>query len=339
MSLLWVTFLIVPFLFLILIVLLVFILLPLIIARSPYLLRKTLFNTGGAATNKLYYDENAKLGVRNFYVTIPSNTSEEITIGIYHFLPQYYVLNHTEKIPLEEYKELLHNSPYNVLLIFHGIGQSRASFSDKYGILSRIFHVIVFDYRCFGDSTKAELTENGLISDCVLVYKWLRNNTSSSIYVWGQSLGSVLCVNTVFTLEKENIIPKGMIIESGFTSIRDAVLDSPLGKISSWTPWFSLLLESYEKNGLCLNTIMPLSDIKCPVMIMHAADDKMIPLKQGMQLYEVVMNRSIKVNIAKFLPIAAMYECGHDFIYEFPAFSKHIVDFISTCEKEFDSTI
>lgn len=142
-----------------------FILVPYILSRSPYLLRKTLFTTGkflnrmtskliysiisgGAATNKLYYDQNTKRGVRNFYISFKDENGKEITIGAYHFLPKDYILNQTEDIPITDYEKLLSNSPYNVLLLFHGRGQSRASFGTKYEMLSSIFHVIVFDYRC-----------------------------------------------------------------------------------------------------------------------------------------------------------------------------------------------
>lgn len=93
-------------------------------------------------------------------------------------------------------------------------------------------HILIHNFLGFGDSSKAHLTENGLVHDCVLLFKWLRNSTTSSIYVWGQSLGSALCVETVHMLNKENIIPKGMILESSFTNLREAVLDSPAGKVS-----------------------------------------------------------------------------------------------------------
>ncbi|XP_044750737.1 lysophosphatidylserine lipase ABHD12-like [Coccinella septempunctata] len=317
---------------------LVFLLIPIILSRSPYLLRKTLFTTGGAATNKLYYDRNTKPGVRNFYITFQDETGKDINIGAYHFLPKEYILNQTEDIPPSEYERLLNNSPYNVLLLFHGRGQSRASFGNKYEMLSSIFHVIVFDYRCFGDSSKAILSEYGLVRDCVHIFKWLRNRTSSSIYVWGQSLGSALCIETVYMLNKENIIPKGMILEASFTTLREAVLDSPVGRIFSWVPWFSSLLDGYESNGFVFKSSIHLTEIRCPVMIMHAVDDEVIPFNQGMKLYEVVIRRPIKINIAKFLPIAASYRCGHDFIYKFPNFTSQIMDFMTICDSEFNMT-
>ncbi|KAL3285012.1 hypothetical protein HHI36_019140 [Cryptolaemus montrouzieri] len=325
MNSIWLAISLVLLVVLILIALLAILLIPIIIARSPYLLRKTLFTTGGASSDSTYYEKNTKSGVRNFYVTIPSDSGKDITIGIYHFLPEDYTVNQTEDIPPSEYEQLLRNSPYHVLLLFHGRGQSRASFGAKYAILSRIFHVIVFDYRCFGDSTMAELSENGMVNDCVLLYKWLQNRTSSSIYVWGQSLGSALCIETVYILDKENIMPKGMILESSFTNMREAVLDSPVGRIFSWIPWFSVLLDGYENNGFLFNSSVHLSEIRCPIMIMHAADDRVIPFHQGIKLYEVVMRRKISVNVAKFLPIAASYKCGHDFIYKFPNFTVHIM--------------
>ncbi|XP_045461920.1 lysophosphatidylserine lipase ABHD12-like [Harmonia axyridis] len=317
---------------------LVFIFLPIIISRSPYLLRKALFTTGGAATDKLYYDQNTKLGVRNFYVTFKDESGKDINIGVYHFLPKDYILNQTEDISLLDYDKLLWDSPYSVLLLFHGRGQSRASFGSKYEMLSKLFHVIVFDYRCFGDSSRAFLTEHGLVMDCVLLFKWLKSRTSSSIYVWGQSLGSAVCIETVYILDKENVIPKGMILESSFTNLREAVLESPVGRIFSWIPWFSVLIDGYNKNGFLFKSSIHLSQIRCPVMILHAVDDKIIPFHQGIKLYEVVMRRPIKLNVAKFLPIAASYECGHDFIYKFPNFTNHILDFMNVCDSEFNLT-
>lgn len=128
--------------------------------EATILIYSLYFIAGGAATDKLYYDQNTKLGVRNFYVTFKDESGKDINIGVYHFLPKDYILNQTEDISLLDYDKLLWDSPYSVLLLFHGRGQSRASFGSKYEMLSKLFHVIVFDYRCKYDTLSELFAES-----------------------------------------------------------------------------------------------------------------------------------------------------------------------------------
>lgn len=317
-------------------VLVLILLIPLIIAYSPSLLLKTIFTRDrGTPTESSFYENKAKRNkFRNFYVSFQDKENNNITLGVYHVLPSKYTHN-IKELTDEQYDQFLWHSPYPVLLVFHGRGQTRSYFEKKYVLLSNFFHVLIFDYRCFADSTIAVLTKQALVDDCTYIYKWLSSKTTSDIYVWGHSLGSALCIETVHLLNKESIIPKGIILEASFTCFEKAVLDSPFGMFSC-IPTFSILLKSYKRHGFIFNSCELLSEIKSPVMIIHAKDDKEIPFQQGLELFSVASNRNINNNITKFVGVEGDFKCGHSFIYNFPDFIQHISDFIEMCKMESD---
>lgn len=138
---------------------------------------------------------------------------------------------------------------------------------------------LILDY---GDSTPAILSEPAVVSDSVQVYKWVRQQTSAEIYVWGHSLGTALSTHTVKTLKMEGIIPYGLMLEAPFTTMREEITYHPIGKVYSWLPYFSAtILDPLEKNGFHFRTIDNILDVDCPIMIMNAEDDAIIPYTLG----------------------------------------------------------
>lgn len=64
------------------------------------------------------------------------------------------------------------------------------------------------------------------------LYKWLRAQSNADIYFWGHSLGSALSTHTIAKLSEENIVPMGLFLEAPFSTLRDAVVEIPLSKVS-----------------------------------------------------------------------------------------------------------
>lgn len=78
-----------------------------------------------------------------------------------------------------------------------------------------------------------ELSEAGVISDTVQLYKWVRSKTNNMIYFWGHSLGAALSAHTVKVLkEQDDIVPTGLVLESAFTTMRETMIHHALGKVS-----------------------------------------------------------------------------------------------------------
>lgn len=64
------------------------------------------------------------------------------------------------------------------------------------------------------------------------MYKWVRNLTSSNIFVWGHSLGTAISTHTLALLDAENIAPTGLILESPFNNMRDEISEHPFSKVT-----------------------------------------------------------------------------------------------------------
>lgn len=76
------------------------------------------------------------------------------------------------------------------------------------------------------------MSEDGIISDSVQIYKWIRSMTKNEIYLWGHSLGGALTLHTVRKLKELDIIPMGVVIESSFTTMREEIKTTSLAKVS-----------------------------------------------------------------------------------------------------------
>lgn len=85
----------------------------------------------------------------------------------------------------------------------------------------------------YGDSgTNVEMTEDGIVSDSVQIYRWIRSVTKNDIYLWGHSLGGALSLHTVRKLKEKNIVPMGVVIESSFTTMRDEIPTTSIVKVA-----------------------------------------------------------------------------------------------------------
>lgn len=84
----------------------------------------------------------------------------------------------------------------------------------------------------YGDSTKAEMNEEGIVSDIVELFKWVKERTNSQVYIWGHSLGTGVGTQTIARLSEESIQPAGLVLEAPFSSVTDVVRDNILVKVS-----------------------------------------------------------------------------------------------------------
>ncbi|KAK4873293.1 hypothetical protein RN001_015322 [Aquatica leii] len=226
-------------------------------------------------------------GARNMYVTV--NSVENITLGIWHFLPKPLYNDSIENLSFN-YSDLLANSDYPVLFHCHGNGGNRLYHLEIYMKLTRYFHVFAFDYRSYGDSTPGTLSEEGLVQDTVALYKWLRNNTKADIYVWGHSMGTAVAAHTVDRLKQDGLVPMGLVLESPYTTLREEALRYPLARLLTWMPWFNVtMLKPIWNNGFRFETEVHVLNVDCPIMILHSKDDDIIPYDLAVKLYDTAM--------------------------------------------------
>jgi abhydrolase domain-containing protein 12 len=99
------------------------------------------------------------------------------------------------------YEEILRKTKDPIVLYLHGNTGTRANGHrvDLYKILRRLgYHVIAMDYRGFADSSDMSPTEVGCVNDALAMYRYIKNLTSSPVFVYGHSLGMVLFTKNVF---------------------------------------------------------------------------------------------------------------------------------------------
>lgn len=88
------------------------------------------------------------------------------------------------------------------------------------------------DYRGYGDSGNIQPTEEGVVSDALKVYDYIRNNTKNPVLLWGHSLGTGVSTHLLSIMAKMEIPgPKALVLESAFTNIRDELRAHPLSKV------------------------------------------------------------------------------------------------------------
>jgi len=132
-------------------------------------------------------------------------------------------------------------------------------------------NTFIFDYRGYGQS-EGRTTENGTYLDAVGAWNYLvekQKISNHKIIIFGRSLGGAIAA---WLAQKYS--PAALIIESSFTSIPDIA-----SKIYPIFPVRMLSRFNY-------NTKEYLSNIRCPLLVIHSSDDEMIPFSHGSRLFE-----------------------------------------------------
>ena len=172
----------------------------------------------------------------------------------------------------------------------------------------QIFHrmglnILIFDYRGYGKSG-GKPSEKGTYLDAEAAWKYLveeRKIKPAKIILYGRSVGGAIAA----WLAKEQTIKAALIMESTFTSVKD------LG--AQVYPFLPIRLMS-RFNYSALDY---LSQVNCPVLIIHSRDDEIIPISHGEKLFEIANEPKSFLEIkgthnAGFIISAESYEEGLD---------------------------
>lgn len=161
-------------------------------------------------------------------------------------------------------------------------------------------NVICFDYRGFGDSTGTP-SEYGLRVDAHAMFSWVasRVSSSSSVIIYGQSLGSAvacrlaadLCSQSQHQPSLASAGYKGLILDAAFTSATEAAISHPLFKGIFKVlprPLCSLVLHRIPDRW---ESHVAIADITRPILFVHKTCDEVVPVKMGRSLAEVASRR------------------------------------------------
>ena len=191
------------------------------------------------------------LGLKYEEVSIQSSDTTKLFIGIFH----------TQRADT--------TSPW--ILYFHSAG----GFARTDIARCQIFHelglnVLAVQYRGYEKST-GEPSESALYADAEVSYNFLRtvkNVPPANIVLYGHSLGTGIAV------ELAGKVPAaGLALEGAFTSMPALYWEQ-----YPYLPWSLISRERYE-------SIQKIGTITIPKIIIHASDDKMVPISQGQELF------------------------------------------------------
>ena len=159
----------------------------------------------------------------------------------------------------------------HTLLFLHG---NAGNVSYRLDLLKR-FHtlglsVFIIDYRGYGQS-QGTPSEAGTYSDALGAWRYLtevRGVAEHEIIVLGRSLGGAVAVWLAV-----RHTPAALILESTFTSI--AAMGEHYYARLPLAPLLRIHYASIDRIG----------DIRCPILIAHSPDDRIVPFAEGRKLF------------------------------------------------------
>lgn len=254
-------------------------------------------------------------------------------VGVWHTVPAH--MWREAQLKDGHWFESSLTSAQSVILYLHGNAGTRGGDHrvQLYKVLSSLgFHVIAFDYRGWGDSDGSP-SELGMTSDALFIYDWLKvrlNNTP--LYVWGHSLGTGVATNLVRRLCDRGSPPDALILESPFTNIREEAKNHPFSVVYRFLPWFDwFFLDAISANNIHFASDDNVNHISCPLLILHAEDDSVVPFHLGKKLYLTASrSRSLSGHKVQFVPFDSSLSYRHKFIYRSPELGHILSNFLES---------
>ncbi len=157
------------------------------------------------------------------------------------------------------------------LLLCHGNAGNVGDRVEHARLLSRAgFSVLLFDYRGYGCST-GRPSEEGTYRDARAAREALEREAdldqAGPVYL-GESLGGAVAL--ALALEAP---PRGLVLQSTFTSVRDMAREHYPYLPSGFLP------DAYP-------SLSRIERLRSPVLVMHGEDDEIVPASHGRALFE-----------------------------------------------------
>uniref|UniRef100_A0A9J7ZFX2 Abhydrolase domain containing 12, lysophospholipase n=1 Tax=Cyprinus carpio carpio TaxID=630221 RepID=A0A9J7ZFX2_CYPCA len=231
---------------------------------------------------------------RNFYL----QPEEGINIGVWHTVPS--VMWREAQAKDAEWYDKSFQSSHPVILVKH--------------------HMVLFVCAGWGDS-EGSPSEKGMTSDALFLYQWIKQRIGQKpLYIWGHSLGTGVATNLVRRLCDRGTPPDALILESPFTNIREEAKSHPFSLVYRYLPGFDwFFLDSITANDIRFASDENVNHISCPVLILHAEDDTVVPFQLGKKLYDLAaQSKSLNGHKVQFIPFPSSLGYRHKFIYKSP---------------------
>ncbi|KAL3049988.1 hypothetical protein OYC64_012118 [Pagothenia borchgrevinki] len=259
----------------------------------------------------------------NMYLT----SEEGISLGVWHTVPESKWKEAQGK-DLAWYQNTLRDgSP--VCIYLHGNTGTRAA-AHRIGVakvLSALgYHVLVPDYRGFGDST-GEPTEAGVTTDALYVYNWVKERSGDSLVViWGHSLGTGVATNAAVKLHDQGRSFDGVILEGTFNTKGQEM------PVFTWYYWRLpgsgyLFPDPGEENKALFPSEENLKKMTCPILFLHSEDDHLAPIQTVQEMYEVAV-RAQNAERVKMVPFDGSLGYLHNGLYRDPHLPDSLQKFV-----------
>lgn len=186
--------------------------------------------------------------------------------------------NKVPPIKIDE-KELFTQSGINMMFYDRGIGAPIViqSHGNKGSIFDREHYLeyfdgcslLLYDYRGFGRS-QGNTTTKSILDDGEDVLNYVfKHYPNRKVILWGKSIGSSVAW---YLASKYNV--DGLIITSGFAKLKD-VISAHAG---------NLIAHIISKLMFLPDNTIHFKNVMCPVLIMHAIDDKLVKISHAHML-------------------------------------------------------
>ncbi len=165
---------------------------------------------------------------------------------------------------------------HKIIVYFHGNSYNIAAFYHKLiPFVSAGYGVFIGEYRGFG-GIEGTINEANIAADSQAAIDYLNSlgYHNSSLIIYGMSLGSFSAVNTAYTKGLQDSFA-ALILEVPFDSLINVVKQ----RIWPLFPFDLIIKDDYDN-------VSKIKQLHLPVLIMGAAEDKVVPLPRAKALYE-----------------------------------------------------
>ncbi|VDK54267.1 unnamed protein product [Cylicostephanus goldi] len=246
-------------------------------------------------------------------------------IAFRHMLPRSLSYKYREKgihPQDEDIEESLSDEKHPIVVYLHGNSFDRTIGHrvELYNVLNKLeYHVVAFDYRGYGDSD-GDPSEKGLVNDSLLVYEYVKQHCgNNTVIIWGHSMGTGVAVHLVKNLCVEGNPPEGLVLESPFNNLGDAIMGHVLGIPLRWMS--DDLLPNSKVSAVSrffFSHLDVIFSITCPILMLHAENDHVIPVTLARKLRDAAVASQRDIKYVEF-ETAKNYK--HKFIYMAPELS------------------
>ena len=180
----------------------------------------------------------------------------------------------TDKIKIGSRVHLSDKLNHNIIF-FHGNGEICQDYDTVASMFNtRNINFIVIDYRGYGLSNGKPTKEN-LLTDSTFIFDWIEkyltnHGYTGKITIMGRSLGSASVCN---------------ILESRSDKIHSTIIESGFSTEEFFCEILNIEVKQYNQDYGFRN-LRKISKYKKPLYIIHADQDHIVPLENGLNLYD-----------------------------------------------------